>query len=211
MRTGAGVLDEKELALGLGFPRSAEQSDEDAEAAAVKGSANNIAGGGIFNYAETLFGANAIRLTGERGSEAGHMDSGFAIKIGSDHGAMECRKADVVEQVELYSCEVAVAEKWLGMLADQVEIEAWKKVVGTVPAADGSDESGVGIGERPVKIGKAMASRSGKKKWSALKGMGSQARLKAESAETIEPLLDAFLVGVGSGREHGDSCTGRDG
>jgi hypothetical protein len=54
MRTRASVFDEEELALGLRFPRGPEQCDENAEAAAVKGSANNVAGRGIFNYAEQL-------------------------------------------------------------------------------------------------------------------------------------------------------------
>jgi hypothetical protein len=121
---------------------------------------------------------------------------------------MESGKTELIEKVKLDSCEVAVAKKRLGILPDELKIEAGKEIVGPVAAADGDDERGVGVGEGFVEVSESMAGNSGEEEWSALKGMWPQARLEAEIAEAIESMLDAFLVGIGRGREHGDSGAG---
>ncbi len=50
-----------------------------------------------------------------------------------------------------------------------------------------------------------MAGRSGEEDGSALESVGSETRLKAEFAETVEPFFDVLLVGIGGGREYGDA------
>jgi len=205
MRLCAGVFDEKKLAFGLGLPGGTEESNEDAEAAAIEGSMDDSARGLGFDQAEPFSGADAIRLAGERGQEAGHVDTVFAVEVGRDHGAVEGRKAELIEQVELDGGEVAVAEERLGVPANELKVEAGEQVVGFVAAADGCDERCVGVQECAVEVIEAMAGRSGEEDGSALESVGSKTRLKAEFAETVEPFFDVLLVGIGGGREYGDA------
>jgi hypothetical protein len=210
VRTSACVLDEKEFPFGSGLPWSAEKSNENAETAAIEGSANNAAGGNVLDDAEPFLGADPIGLAGERGEETGHVDTVFAVEVGGNHGAVEGRKAEFVEKMELDGSQVAVGEKRFGVLANEFEIEAGEKVVRAVAAANGGDERGVGIRESAVKIFNAMAGGSGEEQGSALEGVRSETRLEAEIAEMIKSLLDAILIGIGGGREHRDACAGRD-
>jgi hypothetical protein len=59
-----------------------------------------------------------------------------------------------------------------------------------------------------VEVGEAMAGSAGEEEGAALKGVGAEAGLEAEVAEAAEPFLDAFFVGIGGGREDGDSGSG---
>jgi hypothetical protein len=136
------------------------------------------------------------------------MDTVFAVEVGGDHGAVERGKAELIEKVKLDSCEVAVAKKRLGILPDELKIEAGKEIVGPVAAADGDDERGVGVGEGFVKVSEPMASNSSEEEWPAFKRVGSEARLEAKFAEAFKPFFDAFLIGIGGGREHRDSGSG---
>jgi hypothetical protein len=185
MRLCPSVFDEEEFAFGLGFPWSAEEGDDDAEAAAIEGSADNTARGYGFDYAETFLGADAIGLACERGQEAGHVDAVFAVKVGRDHGAVEGGKADFIEQVELDGCEVAIAEERLGMSSDELQIEAGKKVIGAVATADRGNERGVGIHECAVDVRKAMSGDSGEEERAAFQRVWTEARLEAEFAEVV--------------------------
>jgi hypothetical protein len=114
----------------------------------------------------------------------------------------------MIEKVELDGGEVAVAKKRLGVLPDEVEIKAGKKVVGAVAASDCGNERCVGVQECAVEVFEAMADRSSEEERSALKRVGTEARLKTEVAEAIQSFLHAFLVGIGGGREDGDSSAG---
>jgi hypothetical protein len=208
MGLGAGVFDEHELAFGLWFPWGAEQGNEDTEAAAVEGSADDTAGGHILDRAEAFSGADGVGLAGEGGEKAGHVDTVFAVEVGGDHGAMEGGKAEPIEQVELDGSEIAVGEEGLGVFADEIEIEAGEEVVGAIATTDGGNSRGVGVGECAVEVGEAMAGSAGEEEGAALKGVGPEAGLEAEVAEAAEPFLDAFFVGIGGGREDGDSGSG---
>jgi hypothetical protein len=123
-------------------------------------------------------------------------------------GPWKGRKADLIEKVELDGGEVAVSKERLGVLADEGKVDAGEEVVGAVAAANGGDEGGVGVGKGGVEVGEAMTGSSGEEQRSALKGVWSEARLEAELAEAVEAFLDPFLVGIGGGREDGDSGAG---
>jgi hypothetical protein len=88
---------------------------------------------------------------------------------------MEGRKAEPIEEMELDSGQVAVAEEGLGVFANELEIQAGKKVVGAIATTDGGDERCVGVGERSVEVIEAMAGCSGEEEGSALEGVGSEA------------------------------------
>ena len=121
---------------------------------------------------------------------------------------MEGGKAEPIEQVELDGSEIAVGEEGLGVFADEIEIEAGEEVVGAIATTDGGNSRGVGVGECAVEVGEAMAGSAGEEEGAALKGVGAEAGLEAEVAEAAEPFLDAFFVGIGGGREDGDSGSG---
>jgi len=95
---------------------------------------------------------------------------------------MESGQTELIEKVKLDGREVAVSEERLGVFADELKIEAGKEVVGAIAATDGDDERGVGVGEGFVEVGEAMARNSGEEEWSALKGVGTEARLEAKFA-----------------------------
>jgi uncharacterized hydantoinase/oxoprolinase family protein len=136
------------------------------------------------------------------------VDAVFTVEVGGYHGTVKSGKAELIEKVKLDGCEVAVAEEWLGILADELKIKTGEKVVGAVAAADGDDERGVGVGEGFVEVSEPMASNSSEEEWPAFKRVGSEARLEAKLAEAFKPFFDAFLIGIGGGREHRDSGSG---
>ena len=67
-----------------------------------------------------------------------------------------------IEEPGLDGGHVAVGEERLGVRADQVEIEAIEKVVGSVTATGTNDGGDGGIGEGGVQIGEAVFDGAGK-------------------------------------------------
>jgi hypothetical protein len=156
----AGVFDEEQLTLGLRLPGSAEEGNEDAEAAAIECSADDATPGYRFDDAKPFSGADGVGLAGQRGEKAGHVDAIFAVKVGGDHGTVEGGKAEVIEQMELNGGEVAVSEKRLWVFANEFEVEAGEQVVGAIAATDGGDERGIWVDECAVEVIEAMAGDS---------------------------------------------------
>ena len=66
----------------------------------------------------------------------------FKIKIGGQHGTVECGKAQFVEEAELHAGEIAVGEERLGMCGDEFEVQAFEQIIRPVAAAEGHDGAG---------------------------------------------------------------------
>lgn len=145
---GADVLQEKQLAFGLRRIGRAECGGEQAEAAAVQ----RAAGAAGAQDADPLLCSGLNEAAGDRGMETAKMDAVGNGEVGCGHRSVKRDETELIEQPGLNAGVVAVSEERFGMAADQVEVKAVEKVIGSVTAAGTNNGCNGWIGESAVQI-----------------------------------------------------------
>src|ERR1035441_8990341 len=109
--------------------------------------------------------------------------------------------------MELNSGQVAIGEEGLGMLADQLQIEAVEQVVGAIAAAQAGHHARLFIGEGAMQVFEALRLGSGKVERSLLEGVVSKPGHKAQRAQTFQAPFGELKPGGGRGRNHAHAGT----
>ncbi|MNF92901.1 hypothetical protein D3C84_755600 [compost metagenome] len=76
----------------------------------------------------------------------------FAQQIGVEQRAVEGHETRVAADRQMQRGDVAIADEWLGVLAQQLEIDAIEQPRGTVSAAQANDRIDLGIHERGMQV-----------------------------------------------------------
>jgi hypothetical protein len=91
------------------------------------------------------------------------------------------------------------------MIANEIEVELIKQVVGAVAATEAGDHARAFIGEGRMQIGQALCGRAGKIKWSLLEGVVAESGNETECAKTIYAFFRTLKFGRGRRSHHADA------
>ena len=76
----------------------------------------------------------------------------LAQQIGVEQRAMEGHETRIAADRQVQRGDVAVADEWLGVVAQQLEIDAIEQTRRTVAAAQANDRIDFGVGERGMQV-----------------------------------------------------------
>ncbi len=185
----------------------AESGGEQAEAAAIE----RAAGGAGAEGTQALGRTDADQAAGDGVAEAVEVDALVHSKVGGSHGAVEGDEAGLIEEPGLDRGVIAVGEEGFGILANEVEVEAFKQVVGAIAAAGSDDGCDVGIGEGGVEIGEALVGGAGEVGRMLAEGVRGGNGIVAKVAEDFDGAGNAVVARAAGRGEHDNAGSGRDG